>query len=199
MDYVGSTFGQSTKASLMEGELMVTEVDMKLLPKFVTEEAMKNHITELKYWEKELYQQTKKDFQEFSWNIRRDLSIVYGILYSLYHTSLHDWLEIDTEYQKMVSKKRYNTMILYRLIRKIYNRSTSVVSKDILGNLVESLYNLLMTRGEDYESFIEYFEMLKHRYNILKELGFGLAMESLRDTCMTKLLSCGQSKSQLYR
>ena len=83
LDYVGVRFYQSVKASLIAGELVVTEVDESLLPRFHTKEDMKKHLEDLEYWQKELYHQTRDDYRHFSYNIRKDLSIVYRILYSL--------------------------------------------------------------------------------------------------------------------
>jgi len=199
MDYIGCTFGQSVKASLIAGELVVTEVDESLLPKFVTAEAEKDYLSELKHWEKELYKQAKDDFRKFSWDIRRDLSFVYGILYSLCHVSLRNKLEVDSGYQKMVSTKRFNAIVLYQRMRKICNGSTSVVGEDVLGNLMESLYNFLLIKGDDHESLWHYRETLAHRYSILKESGFDLATDNLRDECMDELLSRGRSESMLYK
>ena len=80
-------------------------------------------------------------------------------------------------------------MTLYRLIRKICNGSTSVLGRDVLGNLIESLYKLLLVKGKDYESLPKYFEMVNHRYSILKELEFDLVMDNLRDNFIAELLN----------
>ena len=40
LDYVGGRFGQSVKASMEAGEIVVTEVDSSILPKFYTEAKM---------------------------------------------------------------------------------------------------------------------------------------------------------------
>ena len=49
LDYVESNFGQSVKALLIEGELVVTEVDESLIPKFETAEAEVDYLSKLKY------------------------------------------------------------------------------------------------------------------------------------------------------
>ena len=69
----------------------------------------------------------------------------------------------EPEYQEIVTKRRLNVIILHRLARKICNSLTSVVEEDVLGNLIEYLYSLMMVRGEDYESLPKYLEVLKHR------------------------------------
>jgi len=199
LNYVGSKYGQSVRASLIAGSLIVTEVDEELLPKFNTADAEKKYLDSLAYWQQEEYKAAKEDYRKFSFDIRRDLSMVYETMYSMCHESVRGRLVADVDYHLMVSKRRYNSMTLYKLIRKICNGSMSVVSGDVLGNLMESLYTLLMVRGEDYESFPKYFEVVNHRYNILKESGFDLATDNLRDTLMVELSNRGQSESQMYK
>ena len=118
---------------------------------------------------------------------------MYEILYSLCYENLRSQLIIDTEYCRIFSKKRFNIIKLHELIRKSYNGPISIVSRDVLGNLVEYLCNILIIREEDYDLLPKYFEVLNHRYCILKELSFDLATESLRDACITKLLRYGKS------
>ena len=59
LDFAGSRSGQSTKASIEGGEIVVTEINTSVLPKFETEEAMKCHVDKLKYWGKEWHTQAK--------------------------------------------------------------------------------------------------------------------------------------------
>ena len=47
LNYVVNKIGQSAKASLMEGDLVITEIVEDPLPKFKTEEEKKNH---LEHW-----------------------------------------------------------------------------------------------------------------------------------------------------
>ena len=49
MDYVGCTFGQSIKALLIAGELVVIEVDESLLLKFETVETKKDYLSKIKH------------------------------------------------------------------------------------------------------------------------------------------------------
>ena len=95
MDYAGSAFSLSVKSSLMSGELVVTEVDENILPKFDTKEADDDCIARLKFWEKTLHEDAKDGFRKFSWDIRRDLSLVHGTFHSTCHASLRNRLEVD--------------------------------------------------------------------------------------------------------
>ena len=66
LDFVGSRHGQSAKASLEVGKLVVTEVDKKCLKKFETEEKEKTYLAGLKYWERKLCKQTEENCNKFS-------------------------------------------------------------------------------------------------------------------------------------
>ena len=44
LNYLGSEFGQSVRASLTAGKLLVTEEDMILFQRFKTEEDKKKHV-----------------------------------------------------------------------------------------------------------------------------------------------------------
>ena len=49
LNYVAAKYGQSVKASLLAGDIVVTEIDEDIIPKFDTEEAEKEHLAGLKY------------------------------------------------------------------------------------------------------------------------------------------------------
>ena len=66
LDYVGRRFGQSVKASIEGGELVVTEIDDSVLPKFETEEDMKEHTVKLNCWEHECHTQAKCNCNKLS-------------------------------------------------------------------------------------------------------------------------------------
>jgi len=123
---------------------------------------------------------------------------VYGILYSTYDDSLRSKLVAEKEYQEMTSNKSFSAMKLYKMMRKICNGSVSMIGEDMLGNLMESLYNFLLIRGNDYNYLPKYLKVVEHRYNVLKELEFDLATDNLRDNFMAELMNQGQLKSQLY-
>ena len=86
-NYVGSKYGQSMKASITTGELVVTGIDETLSPKFKTAEEKKTHLSSLEYWDQEQYEATKEDSLKLSRIIRKDLSAVCGLLCSLCHVS----------------------------------------------------------------------------------------------------------------
>ena len=49
LDWVGEKYGQSAKASLIVGELVVTEVDEDLISKFDTAKEETDYLATLKY------------------------------------------------------------------------------------------------------------------------------------------------------
>ena len=132
LNFVGVKYGQSVRASLETGRIIVTEVDEKLLPKFKTANDEKTYLESLAYWQQKEYKAALDNYRYFSCIIRRNLSAVYGVMYSMCRDSLRSHLIVEPDYQSMVSQKRFNSMTLCRLVRKICNGSTSMV-----GGLVE--------------------------------------------------------------
>ena len=150
--FVGSRHGQSVKASLEAGELIVTEVDEGILKKFDTEADMKAYVTSLKYWEQELHTHTKENYNKFSVVICQRLSTVYGVLCSICDIRLRNRMEAEPKYQDMLKTKRYCAIKLLDLVRKMCNGSTCVIVDDVIGNLIESLCNVVLIRGDDFKS-----------------------------------------------
>lgn len=106
---------------------------------------------------------------------------------SVYKVSLKSRLEGELEYQTIVVSNRYYIMRLHSLVKKNCNGSTNVVVDDIIGNLVESLYGIILMRGDDYTSFSKYLEALIHKYQVLSEAHFNIAILELRDTYLLEL------------
>ena len=88
----------------------------------------------------------KDDYLKFSRVIRKDLVTLFRVLRSLCHASLRRRLESELEYKMMVLQDEYDITILYKLIRKIYSGSTSIVVDNIVGTVLEVLYNYLLNR-----------------------------------------------------
>ena len=63
-----------------------------------------------------------------------------------------------------MSNNSFNTMILHKLVRKIYNGSTTVMFDDVVGNAVESMHSMLLLRGDDYQSFPKILEASVQRH-----------------------------------
>ena len=101
LDVIGSRYAQSVKASLEAGEVIVTEVDESLLPKFNTDDEMKAHVQGLKFWEQEQHAQAKEKHNHFRMGVRQRLSTVCGVLYSLCDSSVRNRLEAESDYQIM--------------------------------------------------------------------------------------------------
>ena len=99
LDYVGARLGQSAKASLEAGEVIVTEVDTSILPIFETKKAMEEHIESLKFWEQEQCSREKENFNKFEVNMRQKLSTVHGVLFSVCEISLRSRLETESRHQ----------------------------------------------------------------------------------------------------
>ena len=123
---------------------------------------------------------------------------MYGTFYSLCELSLRNRLEAEPEYEAMHKSKRYCAMKLLGLIKKICNGSTRVVVDDVVGNLLESLFNAVWIRGDDFPSLPKYIEALDHRYSVLEEVGFNVTNKRFRDILMNELLDRRQQNIQIY-
>ena len=64
--YVSSKFGQSIRASLVTREVIVTEVDKNLIPRFDTKADEEKHLAALKHQEMKLYHSTLENYTKIS-------------------------------------------------------------------------------------------------------------------------------------
>ena len=98
MKYISSKFSQSTKASLMTGTLVVTEVYSNELTKFKTKDEQIEHIEKLEFWDQEEFQNTKDNYQKFGRITRKNLTVANLLLESIYHVRLQNRSEVEPEY-----------------------------------------------------------------------------------------------------
>ena len=74
LDNVGSKYGQSSRASLLTGKIIVTEVDNTILNKLKTKLEQTTNLESLEFWEQKECQATKDDYQKSSRAIGAHLS-----------------------------------------------------------------------------------------------------------------------------
>ena len=98
LDHIWSKFSPSAKASLEAGEMIETEVDETMLPRFDTEEDTKAHVTGLKFWEQYSHSTTKGDYLKLSRITRHISSTVYVFLHSIYEVSLKSRLDAEPKF-----------------------------------------------------------------------------------------------------
>ena len=98
----------------------------------------------------------------------------------------------------MVKSKRHCVMKLLGLVRKICNVSACVIVDDVLGSLIESLFNVLMIRGDDFKSLPKNLEASEHRHDVLDDAGFAIASPKFRDSHMEELVNRGQELTKTY-
>ena len=60
--YIGSKFGQSMKASLLDRELVVTKVNKGLLRKFKTKDEQTIYLSTFEFWQQEEYKVAKDNY-----------------------------------------------------------------------------------------------------------------------------------------
>ena len=80
-------------------------------------------------------------------------------------------------------------MKLYRLVRKIYNRPTNIVGKDIIESWLESLYLIIMTHRDEYILLPKYLEETEYQYQIVKEYYLDMGTKGLKEAYLVELRS----------
>ena len=69
----------------------------------------------------------------------------------------------------------------------------------MISNLVESIYNFILVRGEEYNSLPKYLEAFDYKTEVLAGTRFNLANDQLRDLYMNKLVNHRQTDSITYK
>ena len=163
MDYVGARLGQSSKASLEAGEVIVTEVYTNILLRFETKKAMEECIAALKFWENEQYSRKKYNFNKFELSMCQKLSTVHDVSFSTCEFSLRSRLETEPGHQDMINIRRYCAMKLCQMIRKNCNGSSCVVTDDVIGSILETMCSIMMIRGDEHDTLSKYLEATENR------------------------------------
>lgn len=109
---------------------------------------------------------------------------------------MQNQIEAEPEYQMMIKKNRFCTLKLCKLIKKIVNGSTVVIVEDVIGNMIEALFNFALIRGEEYEGLPQCLQAFHHRFKALADSGFSIAHDQLRDKHIGELQSRGQSNTE---
>ena len=94
--------------------------------------------------------------------------------------------------------KRCCAMKLWELVKKCCNGSTCVVVDDVIGNLLETMCNTLLIRGDNFASLPKYLKATEQRHKMLTETGFEVASEKLHDNFMAELVNRGQEEGKLH-
>ena len=90
-----------------------------------------------------------------------------------------------------MNQKRYNSIVLYQLVKKICNRLTTITGKDVIENFIEALCNIVLIRGDEYNSVPKYLETSKYRFEVLSQIEIDLTLEALYDTYIRDLIYRG--------
>ena len=200
LDYAGSKHGQSAKATLIAGKLVVTEIDSSVLKRFKTKDEQEKCFNSLEFWQQEECTAAKDDYQKFSRIVRAHLSGAYGDLFAAHGVPMHDRLEAEPDHRDMVENGGCNATMLHKLVKKIFNGSAScTAADDVLGNILESLHNCALTRGDYCPNLAKCLEAAKQRMDALKQAGFDIAGDSLRDSHMAEMESRDQDMTALHR
>ena len=160
---------------------------------FESEEAMKkalpSYYNDQKDWEddRKSYTKTKKDVQAA-------LSKISRLLWSHCDITIRNKMQSDKDFQVM---KDNDGGEIYRIITKIMN-GVAAVQNPIRAS-IESLFNLLFIRGDQYDSLSEYYQTFENRRMTAETLGTMFASEALRDLVIEEYNTKKQTTSDVYK
>ena len=66
-----------------------------------------------------------------------------------------------------------------------------MIVDDVLGSLIESLFNVMLIRCDDFKSLPKHLEASEHRHDVLDHVVFEIASPKLRDSHMEELANRG--------
>ena len=67
--------------------------------------------------------------------------------------------------------------------------------EDVIGNLIEAIFNFALIRVEGYESLSKYLQSYECKFELLSGGGFDVADTKLRDPRLNELIIRGQENS----
>ena len=89
---------------------------------------------------------------------------MHKVFLSIYEVSLGSRLEAEPKYQDVIKEHRYFPIKLYSLARKMCNRSVYAVVEDILCNMLELIYSIIMIYRDEYKSLPKYLEVIDYYF-----------------------------------
>ena len=89
-------------------------------------------------------------------------------------------------------------MKLHQMIRKNGNGSAHVVTDNVIGTMLESMYSMMMIRGDECDTLPKYLEATENRCQVAKESNLDMANERLRDEYMAELENRDQNGSTTH-
>ena len=83
-------------------------------------------------------------------------------------------------------------------MKRICNDSTTALVEDALGDVVEPICDFFCMRGDCFEPLPKNLEVPEQKNSLLKETGFELASETIRDDFLMELKGRRQNHSTLH-
>ena len=105
--------------------------------------------------------------------------------------SLQTQILLDANYKAMAAEtecyKQNNVTTLLAIIKRMC--SGLVVVENPQHSVLESLYSVLLVKGDDYDSLEEYTTVFKQRMEVAEQFGWCFASDKLRDLCVAENLA----------
>ena len=111
-------------------------------------------------------------------------------------TILQNCIDTEPDYQRIVKKNILCAMKFHKLARNNFNGLTAVVVEDVIGNLIEAIFNFSLIRREECESFPKHPQACEIKFDeVLSRGGFHAVGAKLRDVHLSTLIRRGQDDS----
>ena len=108
-------------------------------------------------------------------------------------------MEAETDYQFMVTRNSFDSMVLYQSIQKNFNESTSVISEGAMENIVEVLHNFILIKCDEFTQLSNNIDSSDKYSDMLKQCDFKVASACIRYSFMSELVSRRQDHTVLCR
>lgn len=144
--------------------------------------------------EKEDYKYDRESYERFKRATMSGLGVSYSILWALCHIGLQHRMSVHPDFAHM---RDGDCGELYRILSVITNGTTSATTEDVMSTLVDSVYNWMYIKGDDYADLSEYMVAFENKYDAAKRAGFGIASPDLRDLYITELTNRGEATGAL--
>ena len=164
LNFFVKTYGQSVQLSIQTNKLVVTEMKEPNKPTDEEWAAMSK-------WKQRKLDREMDNYDKYVRYVQIGLGKAYGILWDACHIGLKSKIKADPDFRKLNGGDAAG---LFEVIGKICNGSLKGVAEDRMFAAVDTLYNFLYIKGEDYATLSEYTEGFDIRFKAMEKAGVQL-------------------------
>ena len=182
MSYIGEYCGGSSVLKSIERD-EITVVDIAEPPDYTEEQLKALSPREKKRWDAQITSYNNRESA-----ISAKVQEVYHLVWAHCHTSLQTQIKLDAEFMAMGAEQEcYNQTNVTKLLAIIKRLcSGPAVVENPQHSVLESLFNVLFIKGDDYDTLEEYTSVFTQRAEVAEQFGWCFASDKLRDLCVAE-------------